>query len=171
MRHKQKQTSDDRTVLGITLSKRGWNNVLIYVVLIFMFVFYFLGNDSGKVASKRTWQPFQERFIVALADAQVSLVRVGNRWEQRQSNGVELTVEQQQQWLQAWQNISLEVSDGLLQGREYQVEITFADEAESWVVGVFFSQGRTLVALPEFDYVFQVLGDASKLEAVAHQEQ
>lgn len=163
MKNKRRQESDYRTVLGFTLSKRGWNNVLIYVVLILMFVFYFLGHDSGKIASASRWQPFAERTLVAISDHKVSLVRVANNWEQRAGNT--LAANAQARWLQAWQELSLEPSEQLLAGREYQVELTFADEAESWKVGVFFYNGEAFVALPGADQVFRVVGDHAALEA------
>lgn len=163
MKKKRRQESDYRTVLGFTLSKRGWNNVLIYVVLILMFVFYFLGHDSGKIASESRWQPFVERTLVAITDHRVSLVRVANSWEQR--SGGPLSASAQERWLHAWQGLALEPSEQLLAGREYQVEITFADEAESWRVGVFFYNGEAFVALPGADQVFRVLGDHAALEA------
>lgn len=167
MRRKRAQESDYRTILGFTLSKRGWNNVLIYLVLILMFIFYFLGHDSGKVASGTSWQPFSERTLVAISDHQVSLVRVGNSWEQRGNSfpqNATLSAGAQVHWVNAWQNLSLETTELLLAGREYQVELMFADEAESWVVGVFFYQGEALVALPGADQVFRVQGDIAALE-------
>ncbi len=163
MKKKRRQESDYRTVLGFTLSKRGWNNVLIYVVLILMFVFYFLGHDSGKIASESRWQPFAERTLVAITDHRVSLVRVANSWEQR--GGSSLSLSAQERWLHAWQGLSLEPTKQLLAGREYQVELTFADETESWRIGVFFYNGEAFVALPSADQVFRVLGEHAALEA------
>lgn len=163
MKKKRTQESDYRTIFGFTLSKRGWNNVLIYLVLILMFVFYFLGHDSGKIASAKGWKPFAERTLVAISDHRVSLVRVGNTWEQRSGNS--LSDNAQARWLSAWQGLTLATTEHLLAGREYQVELTFADEPENWVVGVFFYNGEVLIALPGVDQVFQVVGDLSALEA------
>lgn len=163
MKHKRTQDSDYRTVLGFTLSKRGWNNVLIYLVLILMFIFYFLGHDSGKIASGTRWQPFAEKTLVAISDYKVSLMRVGNNWQQQA--GTPMSESAQTKWLNAWQELSLEPTEQLLAGREYQVELTFADQPQSWRVGLFIHNGKALVALPGADQVFVVLGDYTALEA------
>lgn len=147
----QQPESEQRTVLGITLSKRGWNNVVIYTVLIAMFLLYFSSLDSSRVARDETMQPFADATIVELSDAAHRLVRVGNQWQLEQG---ELTEEEQQRWLQSWQNLQLRAYDGLLTGLEYRVEVTLADAERPVDVAVFFTPDRTLVALPGYDQVF-----------------
>lgn len=158
-----KNSSNYRTILGFTLSKKGWNNVLIYLVLILMFVFYFMQHDSGKIAAQAGWQPFSERTLVAISDHNVALIRVGNQWQAQR--GEPLSNDAQSRWLQAWQQISLKPTEQLLQGREYQVELTFADTDESVRVGVFFYNGEALVALPGADTVFRVTSPQRDLQA------
>ncbi|MCC5855233.1 MAG: hypothetical protein JJU10_06065 [Idiomarina sp.] len=147
--------SDKRTVLGFTLTKRGWNNVLIYVVLIIMFIFYFIGHDSGRIARGELFQPFVDRTLVELADRNYRVVRVGNRWQQ--DAGEPLSDATISRWREGWQELTLEVYDGLLEGREYSVEVSFADFPEPQAIGVFYSRHGLLVALPGADQVFRVV--------------
>jgi len=155
--------SNYRTVLGFTLSKKGWNNVLIYLVLILMFVFYFMQHDSGKIASQGGWQPFSERTLVAISDHQLALIRVGNEWQVQR--GEPLAVDAQNRWLSAWRHVSLKPTEQLLQGREYQVELTFADDPKTVRIGVFFYNDQALLALPGADTVFRVTSSPRDLQA------
>ncbi|MCC5879512.1 MAG: hypothetical protein JJU03_06440 [Idiomarina sp.] len=150
--------SDKRTILGITLSKRGWNNVVIYVVLALMFVFYFLGNDSRRMASDESFRPFAVYSIVELRDPQYDLIRVGNQWELRQG---QLSKDQQDQWLDAWQNLTLKPYEGLLAGEEYAVEVSVADQNGTLQIAVFTQPDKVLVALPGYDQVFIAIHDAA----------
>lgn len=149
----KKNNSDTRTLLGITLSKRGWNNVIIYVVLILMFAFYFMGHRDDP-AAERHLQPFADQVLVGLSDNQNELIRVGNHWQLQRG---ELSEEEQEQWLRAWQNVELSVHEGLLQGREYGVEITLMNVAAPVNVAVFFDADQVLLALPGYDHVFEVI--------------
>ncbi|MGX5915434.1 hypothetical protein ACR0ST_11945 [Aliidiomarina sp. Khilg15.8] len=143
--------SDQRTVLGITLTKRGWNNVVIYTVLIAMFLLYFSSMEGNRVARDEVLRPFADNTIVELSDASHHLVRVGNRWQLQRG---ELSEEAQQRWLQSWQNLELTPHDGLLTGLEYRVEVTLADAERPVEVAVFFTRDRALVGLPGYDQVF-----------------
>lgn len=145
MQHKYNQ---QRTILGVTLTKRGWTNVLIYVVLIMMFVFYFVGQDNN---SDESFHPFAVYSIVELRDRQHELVRVGNQWELRQG---QLNSVEQSRWLDAWQGLLLSPHDGLLEGEEYVVELSVADQNGTLRVAVFFQDDQVLVALPGYDQVF-----------------
>lgn len=147
----KKNSADKRTIFGLTLSKRGWNNVIIYVVLIFMFAFYFLGHESGRIASEESFKPFAVYNIVELRDRTHDLVRVGNQWELREG---QLTSAEQSRWLDAWQSLTLREYKGLLEGDEYQVEISVADQDGTLLVAVFIQDEKTLVALPGYDQVF-----------------
>lgn len=147
----KKNESDKRTIFGVTLSKRGWNNVVIYVVLVFMFIFYFLGHESGRIASDESFKPFAVYNIVELRDRNHDLVRVGNQWELRQG---QLTSSEQSRWLDAWQSLTLKPYDGLLEGAEYQVEISVADQDGVLHVAVFMQEEKVLVALPGYQQVF-----------------
>lgn len=147
----KKTESDQRSIFGITLSKRGWNNVIIYVVLAFMFIFYFLGQDSSRTASDESFRPFAVFNIVELRDQQHDLVRVGNQWELR---GGQLTSAEQSNWLDAWQSLTLKPYDGLLEGEEYAVEVSVADQSGVLKIAVFFQPNQVLVALPGYDTVF-----------------
>ena len=142
------KNAQQRTLFGLTLSKRGWNNVLIYVVLAFMFIFYFLGQDNN---SEESFRPFAVYSIVELRDRQHDLVRVGNQWELREG---QLTSAQQSRWLDAWQSLTLKPYDGLLEGEEYAVEISVADQNGRLNIAVFFQPDQVLVALPGYDQVF-----------------
>ena len=142
------KNAQQRTLFGLTLSKRGWNNVLIYVVLAFMFIFYFLGQDNN---SEESFRPFAVYSIVELRDRQHDLVRVGNQWELRDG---QLTSAQQSRWLDAWQSLTLKPYDGLLEGEEYAVEVSVADQNGRLNIAVFFQPDQVLVALPGYDQVF-----------------
>lgn len=144
----QNKYNQQRTILGVTLTKRGWTNVLIYVVLIMMFVFYFVGQDNN---SDESFHPFAVYNIVELRDRQHELIRVGNQWELRRG---QLTSAEQARWLDAWQGLLLRPYDGLLEGEEYGVEISVADQNGSLRIAVFFQPEQVLVALPGYDQVF-----------------
>lgn len=152
----KKTTSDQRTIFGLTLSKRGWNNVIIYVVLAFMFIFYFLGQDSVRMSSDESFRPFAVFNIVELRDNRHDLIRVGNQWELREG---QLNSAQQRAWLSAWQNLTLKSYDGLLEGDEYSVEVSVADQEGVLRIAVFFKPNAVLVALPGYDQVFQATHD------------
>ncbi|RUO26797.1 hypothetical protein CWE09_08925 [Aliidiomarina minuta] len=149
----KKKNSDTRTLLGMTLSKKGWNNVVIYIVLILMFAFYFMGHRDDQSAESHL-QPFADQVLVGLSDNERELIRVGNRWQLQRG---ELSQEEQAKWLSAWQNIELRVHEGLLQGQEYGIEIILLDVNEPVNVAVFFTADKTLVALPGYDHVFKVM--------------
>ena len=155
MAKNKRKESDQRTILGFTLSKRGWNNVLIYIVLILMFIFYFLGHENQRLGSGDSFQPFANDTLVEVTDGQYTLTRVGNRWQQQQ--GPELSADVLERWREHWQYLRLEPTASLLQGREYRVELTFADQEHAVEVGVFFFDGQALVALPGADHVFRVV--------------
>lgn len=147
----QQPEPDQRTVLGITLTKQGWNNVVVYTVLTAMFLLYFSSLDTDRPGGKETIRPFADATIVELSDSSNQLLRVGNRWQLQRGD---LNAEQQQRWLDAWQNLQLEPYDGLLNGREYRVEVTLADAKQPVEVAVFFTGESTLVGLPGYDQVF-----------------
>lgn len=149
----KKKNADTRTLLGMTLSKRGWNNVVIYIVLILMFAFYFMGHRDNQSA-ENALQPFADQVIVGLSDSRNELIRVGNHWQLQRG---ELSPDGQEQWLSAWQNIELSVHEGLLQGREYSIEVMLLDVADPVNVAVFFDADEALVALPCYDHVFKVI--------------
>ena len=142
------KNAQQRTLFGLTLSKRGWNNVLIYVVLALMFLFYFLGQDNS---TEESFRPFAVYSIVELRDRQHDLVRVGNQWELREG---QLTSAQQSRWIDAWQNLTLKPYEGLLEGEEYAVEVSVADQTGRLNIAVFFRPDQVLVALPGYDQVF-----------------
>lgn len=142
------KNAQQRTIFGLTLSKRGWNNVLIYVVLALMFIFYFLGQSND---NEESFRPFAVYSIVELRDRQHDLVRVGNQWELREG---QLTSAQQSRWLDAWQSLTLKPYEGLLEGEEYAVEVSVADQNGRLNIAVFFQPDQVLVALPGYDQVF-----------------
>lgn len=147
----KKEQSEQRTILGLTLSRRGWNNALIYSVLIMMFVLYFLNHDRGRIAGDESFKPFAVYNIVELRDASHDLVRVGNQWELRSG---QLTSDEQHRWLDAWQNLAVQPYEGLLAGQEYSVMVSVADQEREMQVTVFFDNDRIMVALPGYDTVF-----------------
>ena len=151
--------SDKRTILGLTLSKRGWNNVVIYVVLILMFVFYFLGQDNTRMTADDSFRPFAVYNIVELRDGHNDLVRVGNQWELREG---QLTSSEQNRWLESWQNLTLKPYNGLLEGDEYSVEVSVADQNGTLSIAVFLQVDKVLVALPGYDQVFLASHDAAQ---------
>ncbi len=153
-----KNESDQRTLLGFTLSKRGWNNVLIYIVLLLMFAFYFLGHENRNISGSESAQPFLNTVVVDIADPNYRFTRVGNQWQQQRGNPI---AEQAfTAWLDTWQRITIAPTNTMLQGEEYWVELTFANEPAPVMVGVFFYQNEALLALPGADQVFRVV-DAS----------
>lgn len=148
----KKQQSEQRTILGVTFSRRGWNNVLIYSVLIMMFVLYFINHNSGRMAGDESFKPFAVYSIVELRDSNYKLIRIGNEWELR--NG-QLSTSEQRNWLSAWQELTVEPYDGLLEGQEYSVIVAVADQERQMQVSVFFADDeRVLVALPGYDTAF-----------------
>lgn len=154
-------SNNSRTILGMTLTKRGWNNVLIYVVLIFMFVFYFLGHKQQSMSEAKYAAPFAQAPIVALEDKHYSLVRLGNDW--RQERGDSLTEDQIKHWVAAWQQLEVQESTLPLSGQEYRIDITLLDEQEAVGIVVFFSAEYVLLALEHSDYVYQVMSDTTFL--------
>lgn len=127
--------------------------MLIYVVLIMMFVFFFLGHDNH---NEESFRPFAVYSIVELRDRQHDLVRVGNQWELREG---QLNSAEQSRWLDAWQNLTLRTYDGLLEGDEYAVEVSVADQNGTLQIAVFFQPDQVLVALPGYDQVFVATHD------------
>lgn len=142
--------SNKRTVLGVTLTKQGWNNVIIFVVLGLMFIFYFLGDTSSRMTTEDSFRPFAVYNIVELRDSNHDLIRVGKQWELRQG---QLTSAEQKRWLNAWQNLTLKPYNELLAGDEYSVEVSVADQSGSLHITVFMQPDKVLVALPGYDKV------------------
>lgn len=155
MAKQETRPEDQRTILGFTLSKRGWNNVLIYLVLGLMFVFYFLGHKSGEIAGQQTVEPFTDQMIVEISDRQNHWIRVGANWEQRSGDAMDTEIFRR--WLSAWQRVQFEPTEQLLSGEEYVVEITLADSPEPLRIGVFYQNNEALIAFPGADVTYRVI--------------
>jgi len=89
------------------LSKRGWNNVLIFGVLLVIFIFNFSQNLrlSSSVDTQSVIPP--EVTILEIQTPDYVISRVGRQWAQKPSIG--LTSEDLQQIVKNWQTMPLEV--------------------------------------------------------------
>lgn len=154
--HRKHSQQAYRRILGVTLSKRGWNNVLIYLVLALMFMFHFLGQDKPDKPQETTYLPFENSALVALQAAPLHAVRVGNQWQAQGDSA--LSQASLDTWVSAWQTVELQATEQLLAGQEYYLEVTLADQAP-FGVAIFVTDETYLVAFPQFDEVFKVVSE------------
>jgi hypothetical protein len=89
------------------LSKRGWNNVLIFGVLLVIFIFNFSQNLrlSSSVETQSVIPP--DLTILEIQTPDYVITRVGRQWTQQPSVG--LSSEDLQQIVNNWQTMPLDV--------------------------------------------------------------
>ncbi len=93
----------------IRLSKKGWNNVLIFSMLIMIMVFngvHTRFNSSESTNSQVTLLP-EDSLVLTLTFPEVKIERIGQGW--RTNPAVELSTEQLSQVMADWQQQTAEL--------------------------------------------------------------
>lgn len=147
---------DKRTIFGITLSKRAWNNVLVYVVLLLMFLFWFSAPDSpapgGQSKNGDTMQlmPADSGLqSIQIAEQEIRLSESG--WQC--SAPCALTPQQAQAVAEAWQNLEIKASSQQPTEKLLDIQLGFVGNQQALVE--LYTQPQLLLRLPQQDKVYQ----------------
>lgn len=109
------------------LSRRGWNNVLIFTVLAMMLVFQYSGNklDGDESASKYQSALPTSAVVLSMQFDNIQIQRVGSLLASKPELG--LSQPQLQQIIKAWETATFKpvASDVVVENLAYGVNISF----------------------------------------------
>lgn len=148
--------TDKRTILGITLSKRGWNNVLVYVVLLIMALLWFSAPGPDRVKTPTadpevlTLLPENSSLDSIVIDDQV-VEKAANGW--RCQSPCALSQQQAASMANVWLNLNIEPADIQPSEKLVDVYLNFSDNQHARVE--LYLKPRLLLRLPQQDKVFQ----------------
>jgi len=111
----------------VKLSRRGWNNVLIFVVLVMMLVFQYLGkkmNSDDAVSQYQSALP-SNAVILSMQFDNIQIQRVGSQLATKPELG--LSQPQLQQIIKAWERATFKpvAEDVVIANLAYGINITF----------------------------------------------
>ncbi|NTS75702.1 hypothetical protein HR060_02380 [Catenovulum sp. SM1970] len=137
----------------IRLSRRGWNNVLIFASLIMILLFNGVHNklleNTEKAGAPLALLP-KEQVLLTLDLPNYSIERVGKEWRLRPENTVELVKLNQLMtaWYQAQALVMTEQEQSVYQGNtnpDWVAVAWFAGEAKGYVLQGYVSEQRLVV--------------------------
>lgn len=118
------------------LSSRGWNNVLIYGVLIIVFLFNFSHKLLLSPKVKQRTLINNEMIIVEIKTPDFSIQRSGRSWKSEPSSG--LSEQQLSLLIQNWQHLQLETQAPVLNKISlYIIKVYIATQEQPIVVQLF----------------------------------
>ena len=150
MKYEQK-----RTIFGITLTKRAWNNILIYAVLLLMFLLYYASprNDQPNV------EPSSE--VMGLIPGHLDLQQIviddltlthnNNDW--RCQSPCALSKPQTEHVVRTWLSLRMRPSELEPSAKVVDVYLYFADDQTATIE--IYSAPRLLIRLPQQQRVFE----------------
>jgi hypothetical protein len=115
------------------LSKRGWNNVLIFGVLIIVFLFNFSHKLLLKPKVHQRTLISSEAMIVEIKTPDFSIKRVGRSWISEPNLG--LSEHQLLLLVQNWQNLPLQTHAAIIQPENaFVMQVYTANETQPIIV-------------------------------------
>ncbi|MGM0481926.1 MAG: hypothetical protein ACQEQZ_08345 [Pseudomonadota bacterium] len=147
---------DNRTIFGVTLSKRAWNNVLVYVVLLLMFLFWFSAPDSPPAGEQsenggavQLMPPESGLQSIRIGDQQITLSEQG--WQCQAP--CSLSKQQAASLASVWLNLKITPSQQQPDQRLVDVQLGFVDNQQAVVE--LYTEPELLLRLPQQDKVYQ----------------
>lgn len=145
-----------RTIFGITLTKRAWNNILIYAVLLLMFLLYY----ATPTADKRTAPANDSETIIGLIPTEMQLQQIvidnqtleheRNDWRCRQP--CSLSKQQAENIASAWLSLRMQAVSIEPTAKVVDVFLYFANDQTARIE--VFSEPQLLLRLPQQQRVF-----------------
>jgi len=118
------------------LSRKGWNNVIIFAVLIIIFIFNFSPKLTLSPKSEQRSVISSELLIVEIKTPDFNIKRIGRAWKSEPDLG--LSDQQLALLVQNWQQLELEPQETIKNGRgSYVIEIYTAHQAQPIIVQLF----------------------------------
>ena len=115
------------------LSKRGWNNVLIFGVLIIVFLFNFSHKLLLKPKVHQRTLISSELMIVEIKTPDFSIKRVGRSWVSEPNLG--LSEHQLSLLVQNWQNLPLQTHAAILRPKDpFIMQVYTANQVQPVIV-------------------------------------
>ena len=146
-----------RTFFGVTKSKRAWNNVLVYVVLLIMFLLYFVlpGNRQALTENSANVE------VVGLIPAEMRLlsIHIDDQVIERQPDGwvcvpvCAISKQRAAALAETWQ--SLRMIPSSLQPEAKIVDVYLYFEGDQQARIELYSEPKLLIKLPQQDRVFE----------------
>lgn len=145
-----------RTILGFTLTKRAWNNVLIYAVLALMFLLYYAMPSGRDALSTDTTTevmgliPAEVNLQQIVIDDQV-LLRQQDGWRCRQP--CSLSARQASGVAEAWLSLTMVESNQSPKAKVVDVYLYFGNDQTARIE--VYAEPQLLIRLPQQDRVFE----------------
>ena len=147
-----------RTIFGITLTKRAWNNILIYAVLLLMFLLYYASPREQQSGSEP-----QSTEVMGLIPGHLDLQQIiiddqilehtNNDW--RCQPPCALSKSQTEHVVRTWLSLRMQPSDLEPSSKVVDVYLYFADDQTATIE--IYSEPRLLLRLPQQQRVFEPL--------------
>ncbi|MEM0515599.1 hypothetical protein WCN91_09265 [Pseudoalteromonas sp. YIC-827] len=122
----------------IKLSRKAWNNLLIFSMLIMIFVFNGLHHKLGGNSEPEGPQPLlpEQSYILALEYPGVRIERIGSGWRLQglpEAGAVQVDVAELATRVQAWQSMQAEPGTPSKSEPLLVATLSLAGEAHPWV--------------------------------------
>ncbi|MFT6986873.1 MAG: hypothetical protein ACJAT7_002723 [Psychromonas sp.] len=127
------------------LSRKGWNNVIIFAVLIIIFIFNFSPKLTLSPKSQQRTVISSELIIVEIKTPDFKIKRVGRAWKSEPDLG--LSKQQLALLVQNWQQLKLEPQATKKNTAPYVIQIYTVNQEQPIIVQLFQQ---------EDDYLLQI---------------
>lgn len=150
---------DKRTVFGMTLSKRAWNNVLVYAVLLLMVLLWFSAPSSERPVKVET----DDSAVMLLPDSSVlDSILIDDQVIEKSDDGwrcqapCSLSAQQADALASSWRTLKIKAVDIQPENKLVDVYLNFADNQHARLE--LYLEPRLLLRLPQQDKVFEPVG-------------
>ncbi len=123
----------------VQLSRRGWNNVLIFFCLGFILVFSKFGKQESTIDQAHTTLLPASTYILSLKTKQWRIERLGNTWRSVPDLG--LSMHQMDKYMLRWQGLKLMPGESL-SGLPQTIHVWLAGYDEPLVVRLYQDNDR-----------------------------
>ncbi|MGM0526666.1 MAG: hypothetical protein ACQEQ8_10810 [Pseudomonadota bacterium] len=148
-----------RTVFGITLSKRAWNNVLVYAVLLLMVLLWFSAPKTERTVKVDA----EDSAVMLLPNSSVlDSILIDDQTIKKTDDGwrcqapCSLSAQQAKALASSWRNLKIKATDMQPQNKLVDVYLNFADNQHARLE--LYLEPRLLIRLPQQDKVFEPVG-------------
>lgn len=170
-KNKEQKTS----FLGLKLTRRGWNNVLIYVILAIVLLFWQVTPDQADQSNERASveQPaeatvedssepnnategmklFPEVAIVELSLPEIQVQATAEGWQQSAPN--ELSQQQLANLVATWQQLEVVAAERRPRGEATEVAVRLEDGRPLLVIALY-TEPTLLLQLAEDDTIYRI---------------
>ncbi len=127
----------------IKLSRKGWNNLIIFAMLIMIFLFNGLHHKLGGVDEPVGPQPIlpEQSYILALEYPGVRIERIGTSWRIQAEQLQNVEQVQLENIIAAWQSTQVDLGAKTSASPMLVATLSLAGEAQPWVY-VLYPDGQ-----------------------------